>query len=226
MSNQQNTVNARWVYDNALRIISQAGLTADVTKCTQSDLILEQQLTTALSTYTFPVLSNDNGPAGTRFNTEMRLTQQDCFVASSWGIFLLKPTSLTDTTFIAQTYPNPLVFSTGGVAAAAETIYNSYCRVTVNNDVILPVWSVSRHRMVPQTQQSAAIAGVTNAIPYSEIDLSSDGFFPVEPNILFVGSKGYQIVLVMPALLAVVESFQRLRIQYRGVLAQNSTIIT
>jgi hypothetical protein len=224
--NQQSTVNARFVYDNALQILAKYNITADQAKLTMSDLVLEQQLLTTLTQYTFPVLSNDNGPSGSRFNTEIRLTQQDVFIASSWGVFLCKPTSGTDATFIAQTYPNPQVFTTGGVSAAAETIYNSYCKMTVNNDVILPVWHLSRHRMVPQTQQEPLIAGVENAIPYSQIDLSQDGFYPVEPNILFVGSKGYQIVVIFPAALAAVETFMRLRIHYRGVLAQNTTIIT
>jgi hypothetical protein len=224
--NQQSTVNARFVYDNALKILATYSIQASAAKLTQSDLILEQQLLTTLTSYIFPVLTNDNGPSGSRFNTEIRLTQQDSFIASSWGVFLLEPTSATAATFIAQTYPNALVFTTGGESVALETIYNSYCKITVNNDVILPVWSLSRHRYVPQTQQTALIVGVENPNPYSQIDLSQDGFHPVEPNILFVGSKGYQIQMILPAALAAVGTFTRLRIQYRGVLAQNTTIIT
>jgi hypothetical protein len=224
--NQQSTLNARRVYENGLKILAEASIGADDAVLTQSDLILEQQLITTLTTYVFPVLNNDNGPSGTRFNTEQRLTMQDVFIASAWGVFLLNPSSLTDATFIAQTYPNPQVFTTAGVSAAAETIYNSYCKITVNNTVVLPFWSISRHRYVPQTQQAPLIVGVQNAIPYSEIDLSEDGFHPVEPNILFVGSKGYQIQVIFPAAMAAVSPFMRLRIHYRGILAQNTTIIT
>lgn len=79
--------------------------------------------------------------------------------------------------------------------------------------------------MVPQSQQATAAAN-QNGIAQDQIDLSSDGFFPVEPNILFVGSKGYQIVVTLPAALAAVTAFERLRIHYRGVLGQNTTIIT
>lgn len=224
--NQQSTVNARYVYENGLKILAEASINADDAVLTQSDLILEQQLFTTLTSYIFPVLTNDNGPSGSRFNTEQRLTQQDVFIASAWGVFLLNPSSAVDTTFIAQTYPNPQVFTTGGASAAAETIYNSYCKITVNNAVVLPFWSLSRHRYVPQTQQEPLIAGVEDGIPYSQIDLSQDGFNPVEPNILFVGSKGYRIEVVFPAALAAVAPFQRLRIHYRGILAQNTTIIT
>jgi hypothetical protein len=226
MSNVQSTTNARAVYNNAVRICAFYKIAVDEAYCTNSDLVLEQQLLATLSNYTFPVLSNDLGPSGSKFNTEIRLTQQDVFVASAWGVFLLEPSSAVDATFIAQTYPNKLVFVTGGESAALETIYNAYCSITVNNDVILPVWHLSRHRMVPQTQQTALIAGVQNPNPYAQIDLSQDGFCPVEPNILFVGSKGYRIVVNLPANLAAVGPFTRLRLHYRGVLAQNTTIIT
>jgi hypothetical protein len=227
MSQQQSTVNSRFVYDNALKICAQYKIDPVAAKLTQSDIILEQALSTGLTQYVFPVLTNDNGPSGTRFPTEIRLQLQDSFIASSWGAFLLEPTgSANDCTFIAQTYPNPQVFVGVGEAKALETIYNSYCKITVNNDVILPVWSLSRHRYVPETQQEPLIAGVENAIPYSEIDLSQDGFMPVEPNIIFVGSKGYQIQVILPAAMAVLGAFTRLRLHYRGINAQNTTIIT
>jgi hypothetical protein len=224
--NQQSTVNARYVYDNALKILASYNISPNTAMLTQSDLILEQQLLTSLTSYIFPVLSNDNGPSGSRFATEQRLNQQDTFIASSWGVFLAEPSSLNASNFILQTYPNALVFTTTNESVALETIYNSYCKIAVNNTVVLPYWSLSRHRFVPQTMQTATITGVENGNPYSQIDLSSDGYHPVEPNILFVGSKGYQIQVILPAALAAVGPYTRMRIQYRGVLAQNTTIIT
>ena len=225
--NQQSTVNARFVYENALKICAEFNINVQNAVLTMSDLILEQQLSTTLTQYTFPVLTNDNGPSGTRFNTEQRLQQQDVFIASSWGIFLAEPTAVNDATFIVHTYPNPVAFANGGESAALEIIYNSYCKIAVNNTVILPYWSLSRHRFVPQTQKTTAAANV-NGNAYDQIDLSQDGFHPVEPNILFVGSKGYQIQVILPEGLAAIGAagFTRLRIHYRGVLAQNATIIT
>lgn len=225
--NQQNTANARLVYENALKMIKAAGLTADITKLTQSDLVLEQQMITGNNQYQFPVLNNQQGPAGGNiFNTEQRLNQQDSFVVSAWGMFLCKPTSATDATFVPQSYPNPQVFTTANVAVAAQTLYNSYAKIAVNNDIVLPVWHLSRHYLVPQSQQAPLITGVENAIPYSQVDMSSDGFVPVEPNLLFIGSKNTVITITLPAALAAVETFQRTRLHFRGVLAQNSTIIT
>lgn len=225
--NQQNSVVARLVYENALAIVIAAGLDPAVVKLTQSDLILEQQLFVNNNQYQFPVLNNQSGPAGgSIFNTEIRLNQQDSFIVSSWGFFLLKPTSATDATFVAQTYGNPQVFTTANAASAAETLYNSYAKIAVNNDIVFPIWHLSRNRLVPQTQQAPLIAGVANAIPYSQIDLSSDGFMPVEPNLVIIGSKNTVITITLPATLAAVETFERARIHFRGLLVQNSTIIT
>jgi hypothetical protein len=230
MSTQNSTINSRFVFENASGMLADAGLDIQNSVLTQSDLILEQQLSTTLTQYQFPVLNNQNGPSGTLFNTEIRLNQQDSFVASAWGAFLLKAASPIDATFIVHTYPNPVTFSGAGVAAALETIYNSYCKITANNQVILPVWSLSRHRSVPQSQAIAADAGVYPGIAYDQIDLSSDGFYPMEPNIVFIGSKNYVIQVILPTALAAVDTAgttsDRLRLHYRGVLAQNSTIIT
>jgi hypothetical protein len=207
-------------------MLAAAKIDADQALLTQSDLILEQQMLTTMNSYLFPVLNNQQGNNGsTIFNTEIRLTQQDAFVVSSWGMFLLAPTSAVDTTFIAQTYPNPILF-TGGASAAAETLYNSAITIKVNNDVIYPVLSTSRFRMVPQTQQTPLITGVQNANPYAQIDLGEDGFFAVEPNLVIIGSKGTNIILNLPTNLTAVTTFQRTRIHFRGLLAQNVTIIT
>jgi hypothetical protein len=207
-----------------------AGLDLTQAVLTQSDLVLEQLLSTSLTQYSFPVLQNDVGPTGQqKFNTEVRLTQQDSFVASACGLFLIHAANPTDATLIAHTYPSPAVFTGAGVAAALETIYNSVMKITVNNQVILPVWHLSRHRMVPQSQQVAAAAN-QNGIAQDQIDLSSDGFVPMEPNVIIIGSKGTVITVTLPAALAAVDGTgtpsDRLRLHFRGVLGQNTTIIT
>lgn len=226
--NTQNTISARVLYENALKLIVQAGLDPAKVKLTQSDIILEQQLNVTTSKYTFPVLVTDNGPSGTsRFNTEIRLNQQDSLIVGAWGWFLLEPTSATATNAIAHTYPNPVVFATANEAAALETLYNSYAQIVVNNDVTFPVWSLSRNRVVPQSQQQTGAANAP-AIANTQIDLSSDGFFPVEPNLVLIGSKNTVITVNLPSAIAVINAsgFTRLRCHFRGLLAQNSTIIT
>ena len=217
-----NNATARMVYLESLKIAAKAGLLPQNTKNTMSDLVLEQALSTTSTIYTFPITNTQAN--GTPFNTEVRLNLQDSFVASAWGVFLLAPSGAQDATFRALTYGSPSVL-TGGGAAAAETIYNSVARVTVNNDVLIPVWHLSRHRMVPQSQQVAAAAN-QNGIAEDQIDLSTDGFFPVEPYIVFIGSKNIQIVVTLPAALSAVTANSRLRIHYRGLLLQNSTTVS
>lgn len=225
MSKNNTQVNSRLIFENAKQIITAAGLTLNDAKLTNSDLRLEQQAVTGKTQFQFPVLTNNNGPANSLFNTEIRLNQQDSFVASAWGFFISKPSSVSDATYILHTYPNPVTFSTVGVAAAAETLYNSTFSIAVNNDIVMPVLSTRRFRAVPQSQAQTGAANANN-IAYDQIDLTSDGFNILEPNILFIGSKNTVINLNLPAGLAAVETNQRMHIIYEGVLAQNSTIIT
>jgi hypothetical protein len=222
MSILNSQVNDRQVYLQALQLMTEQNIDPAKTKNTQSDLILENQLLVGVTQFNFPVLVNQNNNVGAPFNTEIRLNQQDSFVAAVWGVFLSNPASNVDATAPQMSYPNIFVLG-AAAAAAAETIYNSLFRISVNNDIILPVWSASRHRAVPVTQQTAAFGAGS---PIDEIDLSSYGFVPVEPNIIFVGSKNTVISLLLPAPLAAVTAFERIRVHYRGVLAQNSTIIT
>ncbi len=223
---QQSTANSRLIYEKAKENLAAAGVSLASAKLTQSFLRLENQLIVWKTAFAFPVLNNQpNAVPGTIFNTEQRLNQQDSFVSAMWGVFLSKPSSNTDATFILHTYPNAQTFSTGSVAAAAETIYNSYFQLSVNNDIILPAWDAARHRLVPMTQNGVIITAQTIA-PIGEIDLGSDGYYPVEPNIVFIGSKNNVLTLLLPAALAAVETFQRISVVFRGVLAQSSTIIT
>jgi hypothetical protein len=223
MSVMNSSVNSRLVYENAVNMLqSTTGVSLKDAKLTQSFLRIENQLVVGKTQFKFPVLSNQNNDGGTIFVTEQRMVQQDSFVCAFWGVFLSNPSSNADTTAKLCSYPNPIVFAAAS-AAAAETIYNSIFTIAVNNDIILPVWDVSRHRAVPQTQQTAAFGAGS---PVDQIDLSSDGFYPVEPNLVFIGSKNTVINLVMPAALAAVDAFERISLVYRGVLAQNSTILT
>lgn len=221
MSQQQSTANSRIVYNNAVQLLNAAQINLKVAKLTQSALRLEQQTSLTKTQYIFPALVNNNGPANSLFNTEIRLNLQDSFVVSSWGWFLAKPLSAVDATFVLQTFPDVLIFATAGSNVALETIYNSIVQVAVNNDIILPVWDMNRHRMVPQSQQVAVAPA-----QISQFDGSSDGYYPVEPNFMLIGSKNSIITLTLPAALAVVETFGRIVTIFRGVLAQNSTSIT
>jgi len=221
MGQLQSSVNSRLIYENAKANLIAAQVSVATAVLTQSFLRVENQLLVAVTNYVFPFLNTQPNPtAGIIFNTEKRLVQQDSFVAASWGVFLSNPASNTDATAPLHSFPNPFLFG-AAPAAAAETIYNSVFSLTVNNNVILPSWDAYRHRAVLQTQQ---IAVAPSSIDQSEGD--STGFYPVEPNLVIIGSKNSVLQLQLPAALAAVTAFERISVILRGVLAQNSTILT
>jgi hypothetical protein len=226
MSNRFSTFDNRIVYENGLKQLAAVGLTADIAKLTQSTIRLEQQLYVNKSQYQFGVLVNNNGPAGTLFPTEVRLNQQDALITSSIVMYIGEPVgAATDCTFIDHTYPNPLTFVGTGEASALETLYKSQLSITVNNVVVMPTLQTQRFRLVPSSQKVTAAAN-QNGIGNDQIDGSSDGLMINEPNIVLIGSKNNIINLTLPAALAVVGSYTRVIYEFRGILAQNCTIIT
>jgi hypothetical protein len=212
-----NTQAARMVYDNAQIALARAFPGQDIRqfKCTQSFLRLEQALSITQTRYQFQIL---NQTTGAGFNTEQRLNLQDSFVVSGIGIFLGKPSSSTDTTFELDTYGNTVKYTN---AAAMNAVYNGVMQITVNNDVILPAWDLSRHFYRPQTQQTAAANS-----PLDQKRLAEDAFYAVEPNITAIGSKNTQITINLQAALSAVDANSRLIVVLRGVLAQNSTVVS
>jgi hypothetical protein len=218
-------MDMRLIYKEAVEICQKAGVDPKAAGLTDSTLRLEQQLLTTKTQYQFAVLTNNNGPSNTLFNTEVRLNQQDSFISYGLNWYLGEPASATDATFIDYSYPSPTVFVTAGEAAALETIYKSQLKVTINNVVKIPTLHLGRFYFVPQSQKVAAAAN-QNGIGNDQRDGSTDGGMLMTGLITFIGSKNNLIELFMPAALAAVGPFTRSIQEWRGLLAQNSTIIT
>jgi len=218
-------IGQREVFNNARRLVDAAGLSTSATVLSQSFLRSEVAMSTSTTSYHIPILVNDNQNGATSsYNTSFLLALQDAFVVSSIFIGWANPTSLTDAAFIPQSYPNPQIAGTQAIATALQAIYSSNLQVNVNNRQILTGWDTLRHYYVPQTQQQAA-ASLTTHI--SQADLSENGFYPVEPNLVFVGSKNNQVTLNFPQALGSVpaSTFGRLVIIFRGILCQNATSV-
>ncbi len=213
-----NTISARMVYENAKRAFDRAGVSVAADAMAQSFLRFELALSTTKTQYAFQVTNQQNNGA-TAFNTEQRLNLQDSFVISHMGIFLGKAGSSTDTTFELDTYGNVTKYTNG---AAMNSIFTSgILQITVNNKVLLPAWDANRHFYRPQSQQTAA----TN--PYlDQKRLAEDGLYAVEPNVTLIGSKNNQIVLNLPVALSAVDASSRVILVVRGILAQNSTVVS
>jgi hypothetical protein len=215
-----STWGQRVVYANAVDLLANEGVTADIAMLTQGYLRFEQPMLVGQTNILFPVLVNQS--TGGQFNTENRLNLQDAFVTSEIGVFLFTPTSATDTSFPLISYPNRTLLPAAGVAASAETIYHSYLTLSVNKQVVVPFWDVWRSRLTNQTQQTAALGA---ASPEDQLSGRDDVFYPTEPNWIIIGSRSNILTLVMPNQFAVVQAFARIVIFFRGFLAQNCTSV-
>ncbi len=219
-----NSMEARMVFDNASKAISKAfSDKPDIlrqVKLTQGFLRVSQALVVGQTLYQFPILVNETQLG--IFNTETRLNQQDSFVLSELGIFVSAPASAADATYRLQTYPNTQVF-TGANAAALQSIYNGSLSLTINNDILIPKWDLFRHLVINETQQTAALGAGS---PNDKIIGAIDGFYPVEPNIVFIGSKNNVLQVQLPVGVTAIQANSRIEILMRGVVAQNSTVVS
>lgn len=211
---------ARLVFDNAKNLVNNAGFSAGQAVLSQSYIRSEVAMSTSTTSYQIPILVNSTG-ANTNFATNNLLQLQDAFVVSSIGIFVSIPASSSTTAFRLYTYPNTTAFSTSGAATALYNLYNGKMSVVVNNRQIVPSWDIYRHLYVPQTQQGAASTATTQ----DENDATEFGYYPVEPNIVLVGSKNNVISLELPGAISVLEAgtAPRIVVIMRGILAQNVT---
>jgi hypothetical protein len=228
MSNRISQMDARLVYQTGQAIVQKAGLSLAVVMLTQSTLRFEQQLIIGRTQYLWGILTTDlsatNQPPT---NTEVRLRQQDSFITSNVAFRLGEPLTAVDPTYVDTTYPSPAIFVAAGEAAALEVLYKGQIKLTVNGTVIVPTLHTGRYRFVPTTQKVTAAAN-QNGIAYDAIDQATDGIMVCEPNLVLIGSKGNILETSYPAGVTVISAagFTRMIFEFRGLLAQNSTIIT
>lgn len=214
---------ARLVFNNAKSLVENAGFNVGQAVLSQSYLRTEVAMSTSTTQYTLPILVNTaNAAGGTTFSTTNLLNLQDAFVVSEIGIFTAIPAASTTTAFPLYTYPNAQAYTTAGAAAALYNLYNGQMSITVNNRQIMPSWDIYRHLFVPQTQQATS-TGTNTAIDQN--DASAFGYYPVEPNIVLVGSKNNQVVLNLPGAISTLQATTapRIVVIFRGILAQNVT---
>jgi hypothetical protein len=116
-----------------------------------------------------------------------------------------------------------VAFSTAGAADALYNLYNGSMSVVVNNRQIIPSWDLYRHLFVPQFQQGTSSSATNGGI--DENDAAEFGYYPAEPNIVFVGSKNNQISLNLPSAISTLQASTapRIVVIFRGILAQNVT---
>lgn len=245
--NSTNNISARAAFDHARKMFFNAFIGdfvkkfgpgekarmecqnyVDSLKLSQSEIRTEVALTATANRFQFGVTINQvsTGASGV-FNTENRLQLQDSLCVNEFGIFVGKPASSTDTAWNLQTYANPNIFTANAATALNTTFYsNGAFRLLCNNDVLVPYRGLYNHKYVPQTQQSGVTASATVPLYADQIRGAEDGIVTSEPNIVLSGSKNNIPEIVLPSALANVDSGQRAVLIFRGILAQNSTVVS
>lgn len=187
-------------------------------RLTQSTVRMEQPLSTQTNRYTFPILNNIQNQ-GQQFNTEIRLAQQNTFVPTHIGFFLGYPSSTTDTTFKPYAYPNQFV---SAQPVQEQAVYNGQLTIMIQNVQYLQNWDLWRHWKANQTQQTAALGAGS---PQDEFSGADDGWYPMQPFVLMIGSQDIQININIPVTPTAVTENARLILMFRGVLSQQSTVV-
>lgn len=220
-----STIGARLNYDKAKAGIEAAGFRLNTAVLSQSYLRSELALSTTKTMYQFPILNNDN-TQGAPTSTSFLLNLQDAFYVSHIGLFFAKPSSATDTTFQLVTYPNASIFSTANTASSLYSFYNANLDITINNRRVVAGLDLYRFYNVPQQQQTANAFYTTSAISYrDQQDGGSSALYPIEPGIVFSGSKQNLVQITLPAACAAVEANSRVILYFAGHLAQNVTSV-
>lgn len=215
----KTNIDARLVYENAKGALRKAfpdvPNIAEICKLTQNTYRFEQPMVAGNTLYTFPVLVND----AVFSNTEKRLIQQDSAIIYELGVFVGLPASATDTAFYPRSYPNSVDF--GANADPAKALYNGNLSLAVNNDILISNWDLLKHLNIPQTQLTGAATP-----PEDEFNGSEYGFYPMEPNIVLIGSKNNVIQITLPSGISSVAANSRIIIVARAITAQNSTVVS
>jgi hypothetical protein len=213
-----STVGSRLAYEKAKQAIENAGISVGRAVLSQSYLRLEVPLSTTQTLFQFPLLVNDVSTAGNAaFSTENRLALQDAFYASACALYFAKPATAQSANFQLCTYPNTTVFAAANEATSLYNWYNASMSITINNRQIVPSWPLQNHYWAGQTQETATLKdeqyGGTSAL------------YPVEPGIVFVGSKQNVIQVQLPSAMAAAPATGRAILVFTGHLAQNCTSV-
>jgi hypothetical protein len=220
----------RKVYLAAKAALSDPALGLNVKNAVLSQSTLRLEVLAAVNTtiYKFGVLVNDQSNGQQPSPTEVRLNLQDAFYAASMQVLIGLKQTPADTAWPVHSYPNPAVFTTSGAAVALYNLYNGQLNLTVNNKIITPSWDILRHYKSNQTQGT----GATQATgPVDQFDGGLDAGFPVEPNLVLIGSKNNVLQINLPAAIGVLQATPStaqtpIVIIFRGVLAQNVTVVS
>jgi hypothetical protein len=218
-------IGNRLVFENSRTLINQLGYDTSHAVLTPSYLRSEVALSTSSASYHVPVLVNDS-VNGTPTVREQRLALQDLFIVAGIQITLVSGAS---TSAVAQsyTYPNKTAFPTGN--AQLYSLYNGYLNIQVNNQNVLPKWSILQHLDVPQAQQNTNFNSATATSPaqylIDQVSFDEYALQVCEPNIVLNGASNIQASIILPGAPTTLDANTYVSVNWYGILAQNCTSV-
>lgn len=165
---------------------------------------------------------------------EVRLKDQDVFFTYAFGFYIMCYTSPTAGAAFQNklmTFPSSDFFGPAPVLIPGLFTYVglwNYGRMSikVNGEITTPVWDLSQHLHIPETQ----VASPWNGNPaQDELDMGIDGLVVVEPNWIINGANNNEYNIGYPAnysniLLSTDYTFHIVA-KWMGFLAQNVSSI-
>lgn len=186
-------------------------------------------LNNSSTSFQLPILQNSAYGTNTQSVApdQNLLSLQDVFCATEINFAVAKPSSSTDAGYQAFNYAPSAVFSTANVASSIIGMYyNAYLKFVNNQQVVAPYWDLLRHYKAPNQQQITAPYYAANTQGYvSEVDGTTDGFYPVQPMWVFNGGGNVQVSLNLSQSLTAVETNQKGVLFVRGFLLQNASMV-
>lgn len=237
MSTVLTNYGARMDYDVALKALIAEGIVVEPGQLSQSFLRLESMIDRTQSFFTFPVLVNITNPGTTTAPTAQLLNPQDCFYATHVGYWLELYTTSNEATpasmrYTPLTYPSFKAGEQGAFVAGGDAykLWAGVMRIEVNGKVVIPAWDLKRHLNVPEQQKEAYTGAFPDSLFYAdhdEFDGATDTFYPMEPNVVFIGNKNTTVTVRFPSELSDVIAASPVQLKMvltiRGLLAQNAS---
>jgi hypothetical protein len=226
-----SSIDARIVYRNAKAAFKSKNIEIKNNKLSNAYLRFEVPITSSQTSYDVPItITQQANGQGVQSITEQRLELQDSFFISHMAYYLNVPTSggYTGLQDILYTFP-ATSFNANIDLDRINLFWNGFLKITVNNEVICPQWDLLRHKYVPEEQRPLNTTG--NTFPWvftDKNDGAQDGFYPVEPNWVLIGSRNNQMTINYPrqfdsTVITGGSTTIKAVIVVRGVLAQDST---
>jgi hypothetical protein len=179
------------------------------------------------------------------------LTMQDSFLISNLSYFLMiyqyTGGSLQNPDFSSNNNWTPVTFAApwynNGLGVEFSPGFNmmwigAYLTLSINKKVIIPYWDCYRHYKAPGHQPTPGFPVPSAYIPNQKMqhDGSTDGFYPMQPNVVIGGGRNNNLYLQLPANIPAGigifgatgygVTFQVMAsICCRGILMQNSTTV-